>query len=96
MKLRLTHNPKSKTTKMEDQSSQLSEIEMLRANLGLKDHEIFMLRNELERNNQAHHLLLLSMERLEKTMAASYDRLTRKVDRLSCHADEPSRKRRRK
>jgi len=81
----------------EDQSNSRSEIEILRANLGFKDHEIFMLRSELERNTQAHHLLLLSMERLEKTMAASYDRLIRKVDRLGYdHADEPSRKRRRK
>jgi len=82
---------------MEDQPHPPSEVEMLRAALGLRDHEICMLRGELERSNQAHHMLLLSMERLEKTMAASYDRLIRKVDRLSgdCH-DDPSRKRRRK
>jgi hypothetical protein len=79
---------------MEDQSDQLSEIDMLKATLGLRDHEIFMLRSELERNGQAHHMLLLSMERLEKTMAASYDRLLRKVDRLGGgHADERKRRR---
>lgn len=82
---------------MEDQSNHLSEIDVLKANLSLKDHEIFMLRSQLEHGAQAHHMLMLSMERLEKTMAASYDRLLRKVDRLcNDHADEPSRKRRRK
>ena len=71
---------------------------MLRTALGLRDHELCMMRGELERSHQAHHLLLLSMERLEKTMAASYDRLIRKVDRLGAghHDDEPPRKRSRR
>jgi hypothetical protein len=84
---------------MEDSATQqASEIDMLRSALGLRDHEICMLRGELERSHQAQQMLLLSVERLEKTMAACYDRLIRKVDRLSGHEDEPpsSRKRRRK
>jgi hypothetical protein len=83
---------------MEDSATQqASEIDMLRSALGLRDHEICMLRGELERNHQAQQMLLLSVERFEKTMAACYDRLIRKVDRLGGHEDEPpSRKRRRR
>jgi hypothetical protein len=83
---------------MEDSATQqASEIDMLRSALGLRDHEICMLRGELERNHQAQQMLLLSVERLEKTMATCYDRLIRKVDRLGGQEDEPpSRKRRRR
>jgi serine protease inhibitor len=84
---------------MEDFSNQpqISETDMLKANLGFKDHEIFMLRSELEHRNQEHQLLLLSIERLEKTMAACYDRLIRRIGRMEqgCSNDE-SRKRKRR
>jgi hypothetical protein len=63
--------------------STVSEIDILKHNLELKEHEVFYLRGELERLSQAHQMLLLSTERLEKTMAACYDRLLRKIDRLS-------------
>jgi hypothetical protein len=84
---------------MEDTATQQPlEIEMLRSALGLRDNEICMLRGELDRSHQAQQMLMLSMERLEKTMAACYDRLLRKVDRLGGHHDDeqPLRKRRRK
>jgi hypothetical protein len=83
---------------MEDSATQqASEIDMLRSALGLRDHEIFILRGELERSHQAQQMLLLSVERLEKTMAACYDRLLRKVDRLAGQDDEqPARKRSRR
>ena len=64
---------------------------MLKNSLSIKEHEVFYLRGELERLSQTHQLLLLSIERLEKTMATCYDRLLRKIDRLS--AGDEARKR---
>ena len=61
----------------------VTEIEILKNNLNIKEHEVFYLRGELERLGQSHQLLLVSIERLEKTMATCYDRLLRKIDRLS-------------
>ena len=70
-----------------------NEIEMLKANLCMKDHEIFSLRTELERRNHETQALVLSIERLEKTMATCYDRLLRKMERSY---ELESRKRRRR
>jgi hypothetical protein len=75
-----------------------TELDLLKNSLSIKEHEVFYLRGELERCNHSHQLLLMSMERLEKTMAASYDRLNRKIDRL-CHSvggDESHKRVRRK
>ena len=76
-------------------SSAVSDIDILKHNLELKEHEVFYLRGELERLSQAHQMLLLSTERLETTMAACYDRLLRKIDRLSSggHIRDETRKR---
>jgi hypothetical protein len=59
----------------------MSEIDLMKATLCMKDHEIFALRSELDRRIHENQMLLLSIERLEKTVAASYDRLVRRLDR---------------
>jgi hypothetical protein len=80
---------------MDDPAPQLTDLEALRAALCFKDHELFMLRTQLERMEQENHLLILSIERLEKTTAACFDRIVRKVDRLTNSGETEARKRRR-
>lgn len=75
---------------------QCAEVEMLKTNLCFKDSEIFALRAELEHRNQEHQNLLITIERLEKTVAANIDRLLRRVDRLTNPVESESRKRRRR
>jgi hypothetical protein len=75
---------------------QCAEVEMLKTNLCFKDSEIFALRTELEHRNQEHQNLLITIERLEKTVAANIDRLLRRVDRLTNPVESESRKRRRR
>ena len=55
----------------------------------MKEHELYALRSEIERHSSDMQMLALSIERLEKTMAASYDRLIHRLD-------PDSRKRRRR
>ena len=57
------------------------EIELLKAALCMKDQELFILRGELERRAHEIQMLAVAMERLERTMAASYDVLIRKLER---------------
>lgn len=68
------------------------EIEILKTNLVMKDHELFALRAELDRHCHEFQMLVGSIERLEKSMAACCDRLARKVDRID---GEPRKRRRR-
>jgi len=78
----------------EPQQQTLSEIDMLKTTLCFKEHELFTLRSELERRNQECQMLALSMERLEKTTAAYYDRLMRRLDRLMPASDSRRARRR--
>ena len=80
---------------MDDSSPEISELETLKSALCFKDHEIFSLHTELNRVSQGNHLLVQSIERLEKTTSACFDRLVRKVDRLVYPGEAESRKRRR-
>ena len=75
---------------------QCTEVEMLKTSLCFKESEIFSLRAELEHRNQEHQNLLITIERLEKTVAANIDRLLRRVDRLTYSTESDSRKRRRR
>ena len=59
-----------------------NEIEILRSALCIKDHEIFALRNELERRTMDMSTLAIAIERSEKTAATCYERLMRRLDRL--------------
>ena len=59
----------------------MSEMDMLKAAVCMKDHELFALRGELDRRIHESQMLFATIERLEKTMAASYDRLIRRLER---------------
>lgn len=72
------------------------EIDLLQSSLVMKDHEIFNLRTELDRRIHEFQMLVHSIERMEKTMAACYDRVARKVDRLSMGTEGEFRKRKRR
>ncbi len=61
----------------------MSEIDILKATICMKDHEILNLHSELERRSMETQTLATAIERLEKTMAASYDRLLRRLERES-------------
>ena len=69
--------------------AEAEEIQLLKSALCMKDHELYALRSEIERHSSDMQMLALSIERLEKTMAASYDRLIHRLD-------PDSRKRRRR
>lgn len=74
-----------------------SEIDILKNKLCMKDHEIYILQGELQRRIQESELTAIAIDRVEKTMAACYDRLLRKLERLTSHSfDQESRKRRRR
>jgi hypothetical protein len=82
---------------MGEPSAPMSEVDIMKATLCMKDHEIFALRGELDRRMHENQMLLMSIERLEKTVAASYDRLVRKLDRYGLvpeHCNSGKRKRR--
>jgi len=72
----------------------MCEVDLMKAAMCMKDHEIFALRGELDRRIHENQMLLMSIERLEKTFAASYDRLIRKLDRCGVVQDTQKRKRR--
>jgi hypothetical protein len=80
---------------MEGTQHPAHDIEILRTNLVMKDHELFALRAELDRRGHEFQMLVNTIERLEKTMAACYDRLARKVERTG-GLDGEARKRRRR
>ena len=62
----------------------------------LKDAEIFTLRGELERRMHENQMLTTAIERLERSMSASYDRLIRKLDRCGITGLEFNNNKRRK
>lgn len=57
------------------------DTEALRSALCMKEHETYALRAELERRNLEVQMLTVSIERVERTMAAGFDRIARKLDR---------------
>ena len=67
--------------------TEAEEIQMLKSALCMKEHELYALRSEIHASDM--QMLALSIERLEKTMAASYDRIIQRLD-------PDSRKRRRR
>ena len=75
-----------------EMSDQPSELEFLKSAICLKDGEIFTLRGELDRRIHENQMLMVAIERLERTMSASHDRLIRKLDRC-CGFDCKRRKR---
>lgn len=77
-------------------SDQPSELDFLKSAICLKDGEIFSLRGELERRMHENQMLMAAIERLERSMSASYDRLVRKLDRYGIVGPESSNKRRKR
>ena len=66
---------------MESAASDLAqENSILKNALCVKDHEIYILRSELERRSNEVQNLLYAMDRMEKTIATCYDRLLRKLE----------------
>ena len=62
-------------------SDQHSETDFLKTAICLKDGEIYTLRGELDRRIHENQMLIVAIERLERTISASHDRLIRKLDR---------------
>ena len=58
-----------------------TELDICKATLCLKEQEIYMLNSEIARKGEDIQTLALAFERLERTVAASIDRLIRSVDR---------------
>ncbi len=58
-----------------------NETELLRSALCMKEHEVFALRSELDRHSTDAAAMALALERLEKTTAACFDRILRRLDR---------------
>jgi len=76
----LTRAPFTLRTSMSDQPSQ--ELDFLKTAICLKDAEIYALRGELDRRMHENRMLMVAIERLERTISASSDRLIRKLDRF--------------
>jgi len=76
----LTRAPFTLRTSMSDQPSQ--ELHFLKTAICLKDAEIYALRGELDRRMHENQMLMVAIERLERTISASSDRLIRKLDRF--------------
>lgn len=78
-----------------DEPQPLPDLDMLKHQLYIKDHEIMSLQAELERRIQQNEGMALAMERLEKTVAACFDRLLRRMDRTIDDSGSRNKRRRR-
>ena len=84
------------TIMTESNVDEVSELDLLKSTLCMKEHEIFTLRNQLECQFQSTQMLAAAVERMEKTMAASYDRLVRRLERAGCISEQDTRNKRRR
>ena len=62
----------------------MTELEMCKTALCFKEHELFALRADVQTQHAIIQTLSKSVERLDKTMAAGMDRLSRSVNRMGC------------
>jgi hypothetical protein len=60
----------------------MSELDMCKTALLFKEHEIFALRADVQTQQAILQTLSQSVERLERTLGAGMDRLSRSVNRL--------------
>lgn len=60
----------------------MSELEMCKTALCFKEHELFTLRADVQTQQAIIQTLSKSVERLERSLSAGMDRLSRTVNRL--------------
>ncbi len=63
------------------------ENSILKNALCVKEHEIFVLQTELEKRTADLQSIVYSVERMERTIAACFDRLVRRLERSGSMSD---------